>query len=167
MPTSRHERPEAEGAKMLIEAVLSERRKISPRWNRRRSCVPAGGGADHGRAHADRGLLLAEQIGFPIAMKVDSPDLPHKSDAGGVRLNIPNAPAVRNAYHDIIETVYKKHPNARINGASIEPYLARPKRPRTDARRRCATRSSGRSSPSAPVVPRSRSSAIAPWRCRR
>src|SRR6185369_8959633 len=71
-------------------------------------------------------LLLSEQIGFPIAMKVDSPDLIHKSDAGGVRLNITNAPAVRNAYHDILETVQKKHPTARINGVSIEPYLARP-----------------------------------------
>jgi acetyltransferase len=71
-------------------------------------------------------LLLAEQLGFPVAMKVDSPDLIHKSDAGGVRLNITNAPAVRNAYHDIIETVQKKHPGARINGVSIEPYLARP-----------------------------------------
>jgi acetyltransferase len=59
-------------------------------------------------------------------MKVDSPDLVHKSEAGGVRLNVPNAPAVRNAYHDIIETVQKKHPTARINGVSIEPYLARP-----------------------------------------
>jgi acetyltransferase len=52
-------------------------------------------------------LLLAEQIGFPVAMKVDSPDLVRKTEAGGVRLNITNAPAVRNAYHDIIETVQK------------------------------------------------------------
>ena len=43
---------------------------------------------------ATEALLLAEQIGFPIAMKVDSPDLTHKTDAGGVRLNIMNAPAV-------------------------------------------------------------------------
>jgi acetyltransferase len=71
-------------------------------------------------------LLLAEQIGFPIAMKIDSPDIIHKSEVGGVRLNITNAPAARNAYHDIIETVKKRHPTARINGVSIEPYLARP-----------------------------------------
>jgi len=57
---------------------------------------------------------------------VDSPDLLHKSDAGGVRLNINSAPAVRNAYHDIIETVQKRHPAAPINGVSIEPFLSRP-----------------------------------------
>ena len=59
-------------------------------------------------------------------MKVDSPDIVRKSDAGGVRLNISTASAVRSAYHDILETVQKKHPSARINGVSIEPYLARP-----------------------------------------
>jgi acetyltransferase len=75
---------------------------------------------------ATEALLLAEQIGFPVAMKVDSPDLPHKSDAGGVRLNITTAPAVRNAYHDIIDTVQKRHPKAKINGVSIEPFLSRP-----------------------------------------
>ena len=43
-----------------------------------------------------------------------------------VRLNIQNAPAVRNAYHDIIDTVQKRHPTAKINGVSIEPFLSRP-----------------------------------------
>ena len=128
IPTSRHERPEAEGAKMLIEAVLSERRKILSEMESkailRAFRVPVA--QTMVARTPTEALLLAEQIGFPIAMKVDSPDLVHKSDAGGVRLNIPNAPAVRNAYHDIIETVHKKHPNARINGVSIEPYLARP-----------------------------------------
>jgi acetyltransferase len=127
-PTSQHTRPETEGAKMLIEAVLQERRKVLSEMESkailRAFRVPVA--QTMVARTPTEGLLLAEQIGFPIAMKVDSPDLVHKSDAGGVRLNITNAPAVRNAYHDIIETVQKKHPNARINGVSIEPYLARP-----------------------------------------
>jgi acetyltransferase len=127
-PTSQHTRPETEGAKMLIEAVLQERRKVLSEMESkailRAFRVPVA--QTMVARTPTEGLLLAEQIGFPIAMKVDSPDLIHKSDAGGVRLNITNAPAVRNAYHDIIETVQKKHPTARINGVSIEPYLARP-----------------------------------------
>jgi len=127
-PTSQHTRPETEGAKMLIEAVLQERRKVLSEMESkailRAFRVPVA--QTMVARTPTEGLLLAEQIGFPIAMKVDSPDLVHKSDAGGVRLNITNAPAVRNAYHDIIETVQKKHPAARINGVSIEPYLARP-----------------------------------------
>ncbi len=127
-PTRQHGRPETEGAKMLIEALLAERRKVLSEMESkailRAFRVPVA--QTMVARTATEALLLAEQIGFPIAMKVDSPDLPHKSDAGGVRLNIVNAPAVRNAYHDIIDTVQKRHPNAKINGVSIEPFLSRP-----------------------------------------
>ena len=127
-PTRHYGRPEAEGAKMLIEALLAERRKVLSEMESkailRAFKVPVA--QTMVARTATEALLLAEQIGFPIAMKVDSPDLTHKSDAGGVRLNITNAPAVRNAYHDIIDTVSKRHPNAKINGVSIEPFLSRP-----------------------------------------
>ncbi len=113
---------------MLIEALLAERRKVLSEMESkailRAFKVPVA--QTMVARTATEALLLAEQIGFPIAMKVDSPDLPHKSDAGGVRLNIINAPAVRNAYHDIIDTVQKRRPDAKINGVSIEPFLSRP-----------------------------------------
>ena len=119
---------ETEGAKMLIEAVLQEHRKVLSEMESkavlRAFRIPVA--QTMVARTPTESLLLAEQIGFPVAMKVDSPDLISKSDAGGVRLNIPNALSVRNAYHEIIETVQKKHPEARINGVSIEPYLARP-----------------------------------------
>lgn len=127
-PTRQHGRPEAEGAKMLIEALLAERRKVLSEMESkailRAFRIPVA--QTMVARTATEALLLAEQIGFPIAMKVDSPDLPHKTDAGGVRLNIGNAPAVRNAYHDIIETVQQRNPDAKINGVSIEPFLSRP-----------------------------------------
>ncbi len=127
-PTRQHGRPEAEGAKMLIEALLAERRRVLSEMESkailRAFKVPVA--QTMVARTATEALLLAEQIGFPIAMKVDSPDLPHKSDAGGVRLNIINAPMVRNSYHDIIDTVQKRHPHAKINGVSIEPFLFRP-----------------------------------------
>jgi acetyltransferase len=127
-PTRQHGRPEAEGAKMLIEALLAERRKVLSEMESkailRAFKVPVA--QTMVARTATEALLLAEQIGFPVAMKVDSPDLQHKSDAGGVRLNIQNAPAVRNAYHDIIDTVQKRHPSAKINGVSIEPFLSHP-----------------------------------------
>ena len=127
-PTRQHGRPETEGAKMLIEALLAERRKVLSEMESkailRAFKVPVA--QTMVARTATEALLLAEQIGFPVAMKVDSPDLRHKSDAGGVRLNILNAPAVRNAYHDIVDTVQKRHPEAKINGVSIEPFLSRP-----------------------------------------
>lgn len=127
-PTRQYDRPEAEGAKMLIEALLAERRKVLSEMESkailRAFKVPVA--QTMVARTATEALLLAEQIGFPVAMKVDSPDLTHKSDVGGVRLNIVNAPAVRNAYHDIIDTVQKRRPDAKINGVSIEPFLSRP-----------------------------------------
>ena len=119
---------ETEGAKLLIEAVLQEHRKALSEMESKAVLhafrIPVA--QTMVARTPTEALLLAEQIGFPVAMKVDSPDLLRKSDAGGVRLNVQNAHAVRNAYHDIIVTVQKKAPNARINGVSIEPYLARP-----------------------------------------
>ena len=70
-------RPETEGAKMLIEALLAERRKVLSKWNRRPSCaLPVPVAQTMVARTATEALLLAEQIGFPVAMKVDSPDLP-------------------------------------------------------------------------------------------
>jgi len=119
---------ETEGAKMLIEAVLQENRKVLSEMESKAVLhafrIPVA--QTMVARTPTESLLLAEQIGFPVAMKVDSPDLIRKSEAGGVRLNIGNALAVRNAYHEIIETVRKKLPSVRINGVSIEPYLARP-----------------------------------------
>lgn len=127
-PSSRKQRAETEGAKMLVEAVLQERRKVLSEMESkailRAFRVPVA--QTMVARTPTEALLLAEQLGFPIAMKVDSPDLVTKSDAGGVRLNLTSALAVRNAYHDIIETVRRKRPQARINGVSIEPYLDRP-----------------------------------------
>lgn len=127
-PIRQQDRPEFEGAKMLIEAVLSERRKVLSEMESkailRAFRIPVA--QTMVARTPTEALLLAEQLGFPVAMKVDSPDLVHKSDAGGVRLNITNAPAVRTAYLDILDTVKKRVPTARINGISIEPFLSRP-----------------------------------------
>ena len=127
-PRADRTQPQSEGARMLIEAVLSEKRKLLSEMESkavlRAFKIPVA--QTMVARSTTEAILLAEQMGFPIALKVDSPDLTQKSDAGGVRLNINSAAAVRNAYADIIETVQKRHPSARINGVSIEPFVARP-----------------------------------------
>lgn len=50
-------------------------------------------------------LLIAQQLGFPVAMKVNSHDITHKSDVGGVLLNLNDGHEVRAAYHHIHETI--------------------------------------------------------------
>jgi len=69
---------------------------------------------------ANEALIFAETIGFPIVMKVLSTDISHKSDAGGVRLNIDNAQEVRRAYRDLMDQVQAAKPAAMISGVTIE-----------------------------------------------
>jgi acetyltransferase len=69
---------------------------------------------------ANEALVLAESIGFPVALKVLSTDITHKSDAGGVRLNINSAHEVRSVYRQLIDEVQSKLPDATISGVTIE-----------------------------------------------
>jgi acetyltransferase len=60
-------------------------------------------------ASEDQAVACAERIGFPVALKVSSPDILHKSDSGGVKLNLNDAASVRNAYRDITAVVQNAH----------------------------------------------------------
>jgi acetyltransferase len=66
-------------------------------------------------------MLVAQEIGFPVAMKVDSPDITHKTDVGGVRLGVSNAREVRNVYLELTSSIANLRPDAKINGVVIEP----------------------------------------------
>ena len=58
-------------------------------------------------AHSEEeAIQLAEQIGFPIVMKIVSPDILHKSDAGAVKVNIKNEQGVRDAWKLILENAF-------------------------------------------------------------
>jgi len=63
----------------------------------------------------------ARKLGFPVALKIVSPDILHKSDLGGVRLNLGSITAVKNAGRAILKTVKSKVPEARIDGFLISP----------------------------------------------
>jgi acetyltransferase len=65
-------------------------------------------------------------MGFPIVMKINSPDVTHKSDVGGVKLNIHNAQSVRDAFKCIMTTVGKHCPKARLDGVTVERMINKP-----------------------------------------
>jgi acetyltransferase len=62
----------------------------------------------------------AEEILFPVAMKISSPDIIHKFDAGGVRLKIKTKEEAQNAFNEIIEKVKSSNPSAHIDGVIME-----------------------------------------------
>lgn len=70
-------------------------------------------------------VALSKEIGFPIVLKVASPDVVHKSDAGGVKVDLRNATQVSNAYREIMASIKQAFPKAKIDGVSVQP-LAKP-----------------------------------------
>jgi len=67
----------------------------------------------------------AAATGGPVALKIDSPDITHKSDVGGVVLGLTGAGEVAAAYRDILAAVSRHAPSAKVNGVSVEPMAGR------------------------------------------
>lgn len=65
----------------------------------------------------------AEEVGWPVVMKVVSRDVPHKTEAGGVRLDVGSTEAARRAYAEIVLAVRRAHPGARIDGVVVQPLI--------------------------------------------
>ena len=76
-------------------------------------------------ATADEAARLAVQAGFPVVLKVLSPDITHKSDVGGVVLDLKDAEAVRLAFAEIGERARRLAPGARLEGVTVQPMVAR------------------------------------------
>jgi len=70
-------------------------------------------------------VSLSREIGFPVVLKIVSPDVIHKSDSGGVKLGLDSATQVGKAYSEIIASVKRHHPDARIHGVSVQK-MAKP-----------------------------------------
>ncbi|PKN83268.1 MAG: CoA-binding protein [Chloroflexi bacterium HGW-Chloroflexi-8] len=68
----------------------------------------------------DEASALAQEIGFPIVMKIVSPEILHKSDAGGVKVNIKDDVSCRDAYRTILKNAKEYNANAHIHGVAIQ-----------------------------------------------
>jgi acetyltransferase len=69
---------------------------------------------------------LGRALGYPLAMKLRSPDVTHKTEVGGVRLDLRSDTDVREAFAAIVEAAGRHHPEARIEGVMIQPFFANP-----------------------------------------
>jgi len=70
-------------------------------------------------------VALSKEVGFPVVLKIASADVVHKSDAGGVKVDVKNATQVSNAYREIMTAIKQKYPKAAIDGVSVQP-MAKP-----------------------------------------
>ena len=71
-------------------------------------------------------VRIAREMGYPVVMKLHSPDITHKTDAGGVRLDLRGDADVGEAYRQIIPSARQYKPDARIEGVTIQPYFSSP-----------------------------------------
>lgn len=72
---------------------------------------------------ADGAVAAADRLGWPVAAKIQSPQIPHKTEAGGVALNLKDAPALREAVGRILASAKTCAPDADIHGVLIQPML--------------------------------------------
>lgn len=71
-------------------------------------------------ATKEEAVSISEKIGYPVVLKVSSVDITHKSDSGGVKVNLPDKEAVEQAYDEIMTSCRAYAPNADIEGVSVQ-----------------------------------------------
>ncbi|NLA61126.1 MAG: acetate--CoA ligase [Firmicutes bacterium] len=74
-------------------------------------------------ADAETAVSAAEAIGYPVVMKIASPDIMHKTDIGGVKVGLNTKEEVVEAFNTILETAKKAEPNARIYGVEVQKMM--------------------------------------------
>lgn len=120
--------PEADLARSIIEAALT--RKTAMMTEPEAKAVLAAYGIPTVETHIatdpENAAKHAEKIGFPVVIKILSEDIPHKSDVGGVALNLKSAEAVQQAAESMLALVAEKKPQAEVQGFSIQEMAKRP-----------------------------------------
>ena len=111
-----------EGARLIIEGAMQEGRKhllqIEAKAVLKAFGVPVSQSIL--ARSANEALVAAESLGFPVVLKINSPDIHHKTDVQGISLSVSNAQAVRTEYKNLIERVTLIRPDAKVDGVIVE-----------------------------------------------
>lgn len=120
--------PDRETARRIVDDVLTAGRSLLTEHEAK--MVLAAYGVPIVRTHraatAEEAATCATTIGYPVVLKIDAPGITHKSDVGGVVLDIPSAEAVREAANVMLQTVRRMHPGAPISGFTVQAMVRRP-----------------------------------------
>lgn len=113
---------DVDGVRMIVDAALAEGRTmltdIESKAALRAFGIPIN--LTIAAEDVDEALVAAETVGFPVAMKVLSPQITHKTDVGGVRTGILNAADAKLAFRNIVDSVRALRPDAEIQGVTVE-----------------------------------------------
>jgi len=115
--------PDREGARLIIQNALSEKRRVLDLVESK--ALLAAFGIPVVRSipahNPNEALAIAEEFGFPVAMKIHSADISHKTDVDGVHLGVANGRDVQTVFRKLVETAKERRPDATIKGVLIEP----------------------------------------------
>jgi acyl-CoA synthetase (NDP forming) len=102
-------------------------RGAQPEWLSKKLIAAAGIHIPDGALArtADEAATLAKQIGYPVVLKAQAASLPHKTEVGGVALDLANEAAVRTAWDTMMRNVKHAAPNTKLDGALIEKMSPR------------------------------------------
>ncbi len=118
---------EKEENRKIIQNVINEKRSVLTEYESKNLLanydIPVPTYDVAKSAHEAK--KIAKKIGFPVVMKILSPDIIHKTDVGGVEININSKKEAKNAYNSIIKNIKEKKPNANIHGVFIEKMISK------------------------------------------
>ncbi|MEW9897451.1 bifunctional acetate--CoA ligase family protein/GNAT family N-acetyltransferase [Chitinivorax sp. PXF-14] len=117
--------PQLDEARALIDRVLDSGRQVMASHEALQllsyfhipiaTSIPA--------ENQDQAVAIAEQLGYPVALKINSTDILYKTDVNGVVLGLKNAEAVRDAFRLIVDGARLRRPDAKINGVTVQPMV--------------------------------------------
>jgi acetyltransferase len=122
-------RVDIDAVRTLIDRALAEGREMLAEPEAKAllaACGIATIAAHVAAPTAEAAAELASEIGYPVVLKVLSPQISHKSDVGGVALNLGNARQVASAASAILERVAAARPDAVVEGFSVQEMVRRP-----------------------------------------
>jgi acetate---CoA ligase (ADP-forming) subunit beta len=115
-----------EGGPMVLDRILAqaknENRTVLTEIEAKQILGEAGINCTDTRLAATKAeaVALSEKMGYPVVLKISSVDITHKSDAGGVKVNLKDRAAVEKAYDDIMASCTAKYPHANIEGIAVQ-----------------------------------------------
>jgi acetyl-CoA synthetase (ADP-forming) len=113
------------GKFLIFDQVKKEGRAILTEYESKRILKQAGISVVETKLAKTQkeAVSFSQKIGFPVVLKITSPDVIHKSDSEGVKLSINSAAEVKKAYNEIFKKVRKQYPDAIIHGVSVQKMV--------------------------------------------
>lgn len=124
-PLSGLDAPDLEGARALLSRVHESGRDMLSEIESKQLLTLFGiqVATTEMARDADEAVAMADRIGYPVVLKILSPDISHKSEVGGVALDVRDAPALRLRYDAMMADVRRAAPQAHIQGVAVQPMV--------------------------------------------